>query len=145
MIHARRWLRLAAAPDPEVTMQAIRPNRSARSTLLAERAHTNRLTPTDSEQLLWQRVLRCRGMGVEFRRQVVIGEKFIVDFVAPRQKLVVEVDGRGYHQRRRAADARRDRKLARLGYRVLRLDADLVTYHLAEAVARIAAALAEPP
>jgi very-short-patch-repair endonuclease len=82
---------------------------------------------------------------VEFRRQVVIGEKFIVDFVAPRQKLVVEIDGRAYHDRRRAADARRDRKLARLGYRVLRLEADLVTYNLPEAVARIASALAERP
>jgi hypothetical protein len=30
MIHARRALRLAAAPDPEVTMQVVRPNRSAR-------------------------------------------------------------------------------------------------------------------
>jgi very-short-patch-repair endonuclease len=59
-----------------------------------------------------------------FRRQVVIGEKFIVDFVAPRETLVVEVDGRAYHERRHAADARRDRKLARLGYRVLRLDTD---------------------
>jgi very-short-patch-repair endonuclease len=84
-------------------------------------------------------------MGVEFRRQVVIGEKFIVDFQAPRQKLVVEIDGRAYHQRRLAADARRDRKLARLGYRVLRLEADLVTYHLSQAVARIAAALARAP
>ena len=126
-------------------MQAHRPNRSARSTLLAERAHAHRLTPTDSEQLLWQRALRCRGMGVEFRRQVVLGENFIVDFLAPRQRLVVEIDGRAYHDRRRAADARRDRKLARLGYRVLRLEADLVTYNLSEAVARIATALAETP
>jgi very-short-patch-repair endonuclease len=126
-------------------MHAFRPNRYARSTLFAERAHSMRQSPTDSEQLLWARVLRCQGMGVEFRRQVVIGDTFIVDFVAPRQRLVVEVDGRAYHQRRRAADARRDRKLARLGYRVLRLDADLVTHDLSEAVARIAAALAEPP
>jgi very-short-patch-repair endonuclease len=82
---------------------------------------------------------------VEFRRQVVIGEEFIVDFLAPRQRVVVEVDGRAYHDRRRAADARRDRKLACLGHRVLRLEADLVTHDLPEAVARIAAALAEPP
>src|SRR5688572_14160124 len=93
------------------------PNRSARSRLLAERAQAMRECPSESEQRLW-RALRCRGLGVEFRRQVVIGERFIVDFVAPAAKLGVEVDGR-YHGRRRSADASRDRKLARLGYRVL--------------------------
>jgi len=104
-------------------MPSFRPNRSARSTLLADRAHAFRLYPTNSEQLLWQ-ALRRRALGVEFRRQVVIGS-FIVDFVAPATKLIVEIDG-PYHQRRRSADARRDRKLARLGYRVLRLPADQV-------------------
>ena len=124
-------------------MQSIRPHRSARSALLAERAHALRAAPTDSESRLWQLVLRARGLGVEFRRQVVVAG-FIVDFLAPAQKLIVEVDGFGYHRRRRGADARRDRRLARLGYRVLRLDAGLVTRNLAEAVARIRAALGPP-
>ena len=78
-------------------MSADRPNRSARSTLLAERAHAMRQCPTWSEQVLWERALRRRGLGVEFRRQVVIGDQFIVDFLAPAQKLIVEVDG-PYHQ-----------------------------------------------
>jgi very-short-patch-repair endonuclease len=50
------------------------------------------------------------------------------------------VDG-GYHARRRAADARRDRALQRLGYRVLRLDAALVSDRIQDAVAQIRAAL----
>ena len=125
-------------------MQKIRPHRSARSTLLAQRAHALRESPTHSEQKLWQLVLRRRGLGVEFRRQVVVADRFIVDFLAPAQKLVVEVDGFEYHRRRRAADERRDRKLAQLGYRVLRLDAGWVTRNLAEAVARIHAALGPP-
>jgi very-short-patch-repair endonuclease len=50
-----------------------------------------------------------------------------------------------YHARRRAADARRDRVLARLGYRVLRLEAELVLEHPEQAVARIVAALASLP
>jgi very-short-patch-repair endonuclease len=120
-------------------MQANRPNRSARSTLLAERAHAMRQCPTPSEEALW-RALRRRGMGVEFRRQVVIADRFIVDFVSPAARLVVEVDGK-YHDRTHAADARRDRKLARLGYRVLRLENDFVLRNLAEAVVRIHAAL----
>jgi very-short-patch-repair endonuclease len=46
------------------------------------------------------------------------------------------VDG-AYHGRRRSADARRDRKLRRLGFRVLRLDAELVMRNLGAALARI--------
>jgi very-short-patch-repair endonuclease len=50
------------------------------------------------------------------------------------------VDG-GYHARRRAADARRDRALVQLGYRVLRLPAALVLGEPLEAVARVRQAL----
>ena len=82
--------------------------------------------------------------GVWFRRQVVVGGRYIADFVAARARLVVEVDG-AYHARRRSADARRDRALARLGYRVLRLDAELVLKQPQEAVALIRAALAQSP
>jgi very-short-patch-repair endonuclease len=66
--------------------------------------------------------------------------RFIGDFVAVSARLVVEVDG-GYHTRRGAADARRDRALQRLGYRVLRLDTALVNEHIEDAVAQIHAAL----
>jgi very-short-patch-repair endonuclease len=51
--------------------------------------------------------------------------RFIVDFVAPELRLVIEVDG-AYHRSRHAADARRDRALVRAGYHVLRIDAELV-------------------
>jgi very-short-patch-repair endonuclease len=93
---------------------------------------------TPSEERLW---LELRGgrLGVWFRRQVPLG-RFIGDFVAASARLVVEVDG-GYHARRRALDARRDRALGRLGYRVLRLEAQLVEQRLEEAVARVRAAL----
>jgi very-short-patch-repair endonuclease len=50
------------------------------------------------------------------------------------------VDG-GHHARRSAADARRDRVLARKGYRVLHLPAELVENQLGEALARVRAAL----
>ncbi len=78
-------------------------------------------------------------MGV--RRQVPIG-RYIADFVAPSVKLVVEVDG-GYHlaPARVRADARRDRYLGKLGYRVLRLPAALVQHQLSEAVALVVSAL----
>ncbi len=55
-------------------------------------------------------------------------------------KLIVEVDG-PYHARRVAADARRTRVLARLGYRVLRLDAEVVLRQVPVAVAAVREAL----
>jgi len=90
---------------------------------------------------LWL-AIRGGALGVWFRRQVPLG-RFIGDFVAASARLIVEVDG-GYHTRRRAADARRERALQRLGYRVLRLDAELVNQQLSEAVAQICAALRAP-
>ncbi len=106
--------------------------------LLAERAHGMRLSPTETEQELWRAISRSQ-LGVPFRRQVPV-DRYIVDFLAPSIKLAVEVDG-SCHARRVAADARRDRVLRRLGYRVLRLPAELVLRNLEEAVARIVAAL----
>ena len=120
-------------------MHKLRPHHSARSTLLAERAHAMRVCPTDTEEKLW-RVLSCRGLGVEFRRQAVIADRFIVDFLAPAARLIVEIDG-GYHKVRKVADARRDRKLARLGYRILRLPATVVGGDPVGARARIVIAL----
>jgi very-short-patch-repair endonuclease len=104
---------------------------------LAARAHGLRSAPTLSEQRLWQ-ALSGEQLGVAFRRQVPLGHRFIVDFFAPELKLTVEVDGSA-HEHRRACDARRDDKLRRLGYVVLRLDAELVLRDLARAVARVRA------
>jgi very-short-patch-repair endonuclease len=107
---------------------------SHRAIVLAAHAHRLRQAPTDSEARLW-RTLRSSQLGCEFRRQVVL-LGFIVDFFAPGARLVIEVDG-GYHARRRKADESRDRKLRRAGYRVLRVDAELVHRDLYAVVARI--------
>jgi len=106
--------------------------------LLAERARCFRRNLSENERVLWSRI-SGKQLGVAFRRQFPVG-KYIVDFVAPSAKLIVEVDDRS-HELKRTADARRDRNLARLGYRVLRIDAELVRTNVAEAVARIVAAL----
>jgi very-short-patch-repair endonuclease len=79
--------------------------------------------------------LRGARLGVAFRRQAVIGD-YIVDFLAPAVSLVVEVDG-GYHGRRCRVEARRDRMLGRAGYRVLRLEGELVMADLSRAVSII--------
>jgi len=56
------------------------------------------------------------------------------------QRLVVEVDG-GYHRERAAADARRDRVLDRLGWRVLRVSAAEVIAGAEAVAARVAEAI----
>lgn len=110
---------------------------SQRSLVLVARARSMRSAPTPSEQQLWA-VLRTGAAGVCFKRQVVLGGRFIVDFFAPSVGLVVEVDG-GAHDRRRSADARRDVKLRRLGYVVLRLEAEGVMRDIAREVALVVA------
>ena len=108
--------------------------------VIVARAAAFRAAPTTTEALLWE-ALRAEKLRVRFRRQVVLG-RYIADFFAPRAKLVVEVDGE-VHAHRAAADARRDRDLARMGYRVLRLPHALVQEQLAEGVALVVAALGE--
>ena len=109
---------------------------------LQQIAFEHRQAPTISEQKLWT-ALRCRQvLGVQFRRQVPMAGRYVIDFFAPSVGLAVEVDG-GVHLLRRRADARRDRVLGRLGYRVLRLEAELVMCALPEAVARVREALLE--
>ena len=115
----------------------ISPHRTAQLHAYARRM---RFQATSSESRLW-RALSGKKLGVSFKRQVPLGGRYVVDFLASTEKLIVEVDGE-CHARRTEIDARRDRA-QRLGYRVLRLDAELVMSRLPEALARIRAALGE--
>jgi very-short-patch-repair endonuclease len=63
-----------------------------------------------------------------------------LDFFAASVGLVVEVDG-DVHRGSRAADRRRDEKLTRLGYRIVRVDAALAMRDAAAALAVVRAAL----
>jgi very-short-patch-repair endonuclease len=99
-----------------------------------------RHSETESERILWA-AIRGRALGVQFRRQVPIAGLFIGDFVASEVKLVVEVDG-GWHAHRGTADARKDAKLQRLGFTVLRLPAKLVERQLPIALQHIREAIA---
>jgi very-short-patch-repair endonuclease len=80
------------------------------------RAKQLRTLMTDAERRLWY-VLRSRGVGVKFRRQVPLGP-YIVDFVSFDAKVIVEVDGGQHADNKR--DVARDRYFTGRGYRVLR-------------------------
>ena len=88
---------------------------------LVPRAREMRRVPTASEAVLWAHLRRGQ-LGVRVRRQVILGP-FIVDFLVPSARLVVEVDG-GVHLSRRDEDRRRDQALGALGYRVVRAAAE---------------------
>jgi very-short-patch-repair endonuclease len=66
---------------------------------------------------------------------------YIVDFLALAARLVVEVDG-SHHARGRGSDRRRDRALAAVGFRVLRVPAATVLQRSGVTLTLIAQALA---
>ena len=82
------------------------------------RAAELRREPTPAETKLWARLRAHRLGGIGFRRQHAIGP-FIVDYCAPRQKLIIELDG-SQHLDQEEYDAERSAFLESMGYRVLR-------------------------
>ena len=73
---------------------------------------------TETEAKLWTNLRANRLRNVHFRRQHAIG-KYIVDFCAPRQKLIIELDG-SQHLDQEEHDKERTSYLASKRYRVLR-------------------------
>ena len=67
-----------------------------------------------------------------------------VDLLWPRERLVVEFDGFGYHSSRRSfeRDRLRDQRLVAAGYRVIRVTARQLDRTPEAVLARVAAALA---
>ena len=121
--------------------QLLNSKSAARLELFARR-HRSHLTESESEARLWS-ALKAGQLGVSFRRQVPVAGLFVADFLAPSIKLIIEVDG-AIHARKQGVDARRDRKLQRAGFRVVRVvrvSAELVLSDLAAAVALVRAAL----
>ena len=73
---------------------------------------------TPAENKLWAYLRPMREDGLRFRRQYAIGQ-YIADFCAPRNKLVVELDG-SQHLAQEEYDEERTRYLEARGYRVIR-------------------------
>ncbi len=89
---------------------------------LKDKARQLRKNLTDSERALWSRLRNKQILDIQFYRQKPVGE-YIVDFFAPRAKLVVEVDG---SQHRVGDHVQKDRirngYLASVGLKVLRFN-----------------------
>ncbi len=80
--------------------------------------------------------------GIKFQRQFVIGS-FVTDFCAPRQRLIVKVDG-GIHETPRERDQERQRLLEAARYRVIRFSAEDVETTLPAVLSAISNYLISP-
>ena len=77
---------------------------------------------TDSEKALWSRLRNKQILGIQFYRPKPLGD-YIVDFFAPRAKLVVEVDGSQHTEGNHVEKDRiRNGYLASLGLKVMRFN-----------------------
>ena len=108
-----------------------------------DKARQLRKNLTDSESALWSRVRGKQLLGVQFYRQKPIG-LYIVDFFAPRAKLVIEVDGSQHRQvDHLQRDELRDSYLADLGLKVMRFNSSEVLRETDAVVAVIYRTIAE--
>ncbi len=112
--------------------------RCVRQLLAAE--HGPAITRSEAERRL-RTLLRAADLpDPQFNVRV---ENHLVDALWPRQRLVVEVDGYGFHGHRRAfeTDRRRDQELAAAGYQVIRVTWRQLTDEPIAVAARLAQAL----
>lgn len=89
---------------------------------LKQTARLLRKQMTDSERVLWSRLRRKQVLGIQFYRQKPIG-RYVVDFYAPKAKLVIEIDGSQHKEKTQMdKDSRRDQHIAAVGLKVLRFN-----------------------
>jgi len=95
-------------------------------------ARNMRKLPTDAEARAWEmlRDRRCRGL--KFRRQQVI-QGLIVDFYCAEMRLAIELDG-AVHDQQMEYDLERDKVLAAVGVRVVRVSNEELTRERLEEV-----------
>jgi len=99
-----------------------------------ELARKFRREMTNQERILWKALRKNQLDGLHFRRQQVIGG-FVADFYCASARLAIEIDGDS-HLSRVDYDADRDRALAQMGIRTLRITNDEVDADLERVLQR---------
>ena len=96
-----------------------------------------RANTTPHERMLWRALKELPMEGTHFRRQAPIG-RYVVDFLCPAKRLVIELDG-GHHNEDATAkrDSERQAWLEQEGYRVVRFWNSEVTADLNAVLERI--------
>lgn len=85
---------------------------------------------------MWDALRRQHLNGFKFRRQHPI-DRFIVDFVCMKERLIIELDGVYFHDQRTEEDAARTETLEKLGYRVIRFENEYVISQFETVIAEI--------
>jgi very-short-patch-repair endonuclease len=101
-------------------------------------------TRTELEDAVHDVIRRGRFEEPQVNRDMIVGGRWTrPDFLWPEQRLVVEADGRAWHDHRlaREDDAERQARLEAAGYRVLRVTWQQAIAHPEQTIARLQAAL----
>ena len=85
---------------------------------MRDKARKLRTNQTDAEAKIWRLVRAKQIEGLKFRRQHPI-QQYIVDFICPERKLIIELDG-GQHAQAIEYDEKRTQFLESKGYTVIR-------------------------
>ena len=102
---------------------------------LKDKARKLRINMTLAERRLWG-YIRSKQLGFKFRRQFIIGSKYIVDFICLEKKLIIEIDG-GSHNMKKSRDNIRDNYLIKQGFKVIHLTNDEICNDLEESINKI--------
>ena len=105
------------------------------------RAKELRHNKTPEEEKLWSRLRNHQLDGIGFRQQHALGN-FVVDFCAPRKKLVVELDG-SQHFEMAESDEERTAFLNSKGYKVIRFFNYEINGNIEDVLRRIRLAVVE--
>ena len=105
--------------------------------LLVSRAKELRNNPTESEKILWEKVLKQdKLLGLRFLRQKPL-DNFIVDFYCAKLMVAIEVDGE-VHLKQKERDVERDSLLFnKFGVWVIRLENKDVINHIEKITSRL--------
>jgi very-short-patch-repair endonuclease len=96
-----------------------------------------RANTTPHERKLWRALKELPVEGTHFRRQAPVGP-YVVDFLCPAARLIIELDG-GHHNEDEMArrDRERERWLEQEGYRIVRFWNSEITGDLTAVLERI--------
>jgi very-short-patch-repair endonuclease len=95
----------------------------------------NRTKPTETEKIIWEKILSRDKTGYRFLRQKPI-DRFIVDFYCSKLSLVIEVDGES-HIKKKGTDGLRDKFLKQIGITTIRFNNEEVINNIENVKKRI--------
>jgi len=113
--------------------------RKAKRVNVYEFANQLRRNMTLAEKLLWIELQQySTKWKLKFQTQIVVGGRFIADFVCFNKRLIVEVDGSIHRLTSvRRKDKYRTKVLNKLGYRIIRFTNNQVIYSITKVIRTI--------